>query len=276
MSVDAAAAACAARSLGYPTFSEIILEQQLSPRAVAAMLGQSAAKAGMSLALQTGTAKWLPTSPLFALLVCAVGGSGEAQAGISLSALSWDIQYSQNMPVHPSTADAGWAFDFPKGTNCSNKYKCPAVHYVTTKYTEALPYKSTLTISGEITVTNKPTFNYQLKSTNTCLSPPNARALIQKKNDDLYDSNGRFWSNPIAIPLVPGKFSVTIPLDIDNWSNVYGKRDKSGMKTLLANMGRIGLTFGGGCFFGHGINVSGGTAKFTVTNFEVQLLPAAQ
>ena len=180
------------------------------------------------------------------------------------------------MPVHPSTAHAGWTFDFPKGTNCSNKYKCPGVHYVTTKYAKALPYKSTLTISGEITVTNEPTFNYQLESTNTCLSPPNARALIQKENDDLYASNGRFWSNPIAIPLVPGKFSVTIPLDIDNWSNVDGKRDKSGMKTLLANMGRIGLTFGGGCFFGHGINVSGGAAKFTVTNFEVQLLPAAQ
>jgi hypothetical protein len=213
---------------------------------------------------------------MVALLACALGGSGGAHAGISLSASSWDIQYSQNMPVHPSTAETGWDFDFPRGTNCSNKHKCPGVHYVTTRYTETLPYKSTLTISGEITVTDNPTFNYQLESTNTCLSPPTSRALIQKKNDDLYESNGRFWSNPIAIPLVPGKFSVTIPLDIVNWSNVDGKRDKSGMNALLANMGRIGLTFGGGCFFGHGTNVSGGTAKFTMTNFEVQVLPAAQ
>jgi hypothetical protein len=107
------------------------------------------------------------------------------------------------------------------------------------------------------------------------VSPQRART-DSEKNDDFYTSNGRFWSNPIAIPLVPGKFSVTIPLDIDNWSNVDGNRDKSGMKTLLANMGRIGLTFGGGGFFGHGTNVSGGTAKFTATNFEVQVLPAAQ
>ena len=46
--------------MGYPAFSEVILEQQLSPRAVAAMLRMSAAKDGMSLAvivLAAGTAR---------------------------------------------------------------------------------------------------------------------------------------------------------------------------------------------------------------------------
>ena len=42
MSLDAAACAVAARVMGYPSFSEVILEQQLSPRAVAVMLRQSA------------------------------------------------------------------------------------------------------------------------------------------------------------------------------------------------------------------------------------------
>jgi hypothetical protein len=60
MSIDAAACAAAARVMGYPTFSEVILEQQLSPRAVAAMLRMSAGKDGMSLAvivLAAGTAR---------------------------------------------------------------------------------------------------------------------------------------------------------------------------------------------------------------------------
>ncbi len=60
MSIEAAACAVAARLEGYPAFAEVILEQQLSPHAVAAMLRMSAAKDGMSLAvivLAAGTAR---------------------------------------------------------------------------------------------------------------------------------------------------------------------------------------------------------------------------
>ena len=42
------ACAVAARVMGYPSFAEVILEQQLSPRAVAVMLRQSATKDGAS------------------------------------------------------------------------------------------------------------------------------------------------------------------------------------------------------------------------------------
>ena len=43
MSIEAAACAVAARVMGYPTFSEVIIEQQLSPRAVVTM-GMSAVR----------------------------------------------------------------------------------------------------------------------------------------------------------------------------------------------------------------------------------------
>ena len=39
---------------------------------------------------------------------------------------------------------------------------------------------------------------------------------------------------------------------------------------MLKNMGHIGVTFGGGCFFGHGVNVSGGAARFIMTRFELK------
>jgi hypothetical protein len=61
MSIEASACAVAARLEGYPAFAEVILEQQLSPRAVAAMLRMSAGKKGMSLAvivLAASTARW--------------------------------------------------------------------------------------------------------------------------------------------------------------------------------------------------------------------------
>ena len=51
---------------------------------------------------------------------------------------------------------------------------------------------------------------------------------------------------------------------------MVGERNGSGFKELLGKMGNIGLTFGGGCFFGHGVNVSGGSAKFIVTGFAIR------
>ena len=193
-----------------------------------------------------------------------------APSGISLKPDKWSILHSYSMPTKPSAEGNGWAFDFPKGSNCKVKEGCPGVHYVTTPYTKNIAYGAKLAIEGEIVADPGVSFNYQPEKSNTCTTPATARAFIQKHNDDLYAANGRFWANPVASPMAPGKFSVTVPFDIDNWSNVVGERNGSGFKQLLGKMGNIGLTFGGGCFFGHGINVSGGNAKFIVTGFAIR------
>jgi hypothetical protein len=52
------------------------------------------------------------------------------------------------------------------------------------------------------------------------------------------------------------------------WSDVIGEfgtlsaTTQAGFAATLASVSQIGMTFGGGCFFGHGVNVSGGTAAF--------------
>lgn len=38
----------------------------------------------------------------------------------------------------------------------------------------------------------------------------------------------------------------------------------------LLNVTRLGITFGGGCSFGHGINISGGPASFALTAFVIR------
>ena len=61
----------------------------------------------------------------------------------------------------------------------------------------------------------------------------------------------------------------------DQWSSVYGKTGNydatalAGFRDALANLGHIGMTFGGGCFFGHGVNVSGGTARFVLIGYTI-------
>ena len=193
-----------------------------------------------------------------------------AQAdSLSLNPQVWSIRYSQRMPPHPSLAEAGWSFDFPHGSECETKHDCPGVHYVTTLYRKPVPADATLVISFHIVTQGEVRFNYQLEPSNTCSSPATVRAFLQRADDDLYAANGRFWSNPIATILAPGNFTMAIKLHRDQWTNVEGQHDRAGFEALLGKIGNVGITFGGGCFFGHGVNVEGGSARFFMSSFAI-------
>jgi hypothetical protein len=192
------------------------------------------------------------------------------QTPMLVDARAWAILYSQNTPSRPSAfAGGGWYFDFPKGGDCQVKSACPGVHYVMRSMPN-IRYGGTITVTGEIVSTRSLRFHYKLEPSNTCSGiPASARLILQKRDDNMVEANGRYWSNPKHIALKDGKFSLTVDVKIDQWSNVYGQRSADGLKTLLRNPGRMGLTFGGGCFFGHGVAVSGGTARFIMTGLAI-------
>jgi hypothetical protein len=195
---------------------------------------------------------------------------------ISLAPKDWNILYSTKLPKHPAAVvgQAGWYFDFPVYdrpiATCASKGNCPSVHYVTTDYTQ--PISGTLVMSFRVETTGSVTFNGNLQSDNTCDTPANVRPYFERMND-----NGgefyRWWANPISYVLAPGSVTLNVPLTPDQWSSVNGKfgnydtESLAGFQTALQNIGQVGMTFGGGCFFGHGVNVSGGTARFVLTGY---------
>jgi hypothetical protein len=186
---------------------------------------------------------------------------------LTLSPGAWSIRYSQGMPPKPSLAESGWSFDFPRGTDCEKKHDCPGVHYVTTPYHKPILANATLITNFQIMTQGEVRFNYRLEASNTCSSPATVRAFLQRADDDLYAASGRFWSNPIATILAPGNFTMAIKLHSDQWTNVEGQHDRAGFEALLDKIGNVGITFGGGCFFGHGVNVEGGSAQFIMSSF---------
>lgn len=210
---------------------------------------------------------WLRRALRTLLLGAAIGP--EQADGLSLNSEDWQIRYSQGMSAHPSLADVGWSFDFPHGGPCEAKYDCPGVHYVTTPYRRSLSANSRLLISFHIVTQGEVRFNYQLEPSNTCSSPATVRAFLQRADDDLYAASGRFWSNPAATILAPGRFAMAIRLHPDQWTNVEGQQDRAGFEALLDKIGHVGITFGGGCFFGHGVNVEGGSARFFMSGFAI-------
>ena len=146
-----------------------------------------------------------------------------------------------------------------------------------------------LTLAGLLTVTARmdilsgaPTFEFDTEPFNTCPAPATARPYFalanigtrhvkKGENPDYW----RWWSNPSAIVLAEGATTISVPLQPSAWSSVNGERgDASAAATAgfwrtLQDAGSVGLTFGSGCFFGHGVYVRDGAAQFTLLSFTV-------
>jgi len=194
-------------------------------------------------------------------------------AGVTLNPSSWNVRYSAGMPDHPSPLAGmiGWYLDFPNASG--------SVNYLTTAYTTPMTQTQSVTFTAQVVTTSgEPVFNFMLEPWNTCTAPAHVRAYIEQFYSNKYDATYapatyRWWANPTAMLLASGVATVTMPLAPDQWSDAEGARGSdqlAGFTAALGHPAAIGMTFGGGCFFGHGVNVLDGTARFILSNYAVQ------
>jgi hypothetical protein len=107
--------------------------------------------------------------------------------------------------------------------------------------------------------------------------PCKVRLYFQRNGDDMMGKAGttefyRWWGNAHVTPLALGSFDVTAPLVPPEWGSVLGKNGTvAGSKwtAALADVGRIGFTFGGASFAGHGVVLATGSANFMLEAFDV-------
>ena len=213
---------------------------------------------------------------LLVLAACDDNGSSPAATPrstvVPMNAQAWAILYSPGMPPHPTPqAGGGWYFDFPTDPN--------SVHYVLAAVNMAA--SNDVDASILVTTTGTPVFVYNLQPDNNCVYPAQVRFLLQEKGDDLSGTNGkqyfRWWSNSVAYQLAPGQANLSASLtDLGQWTGVFGEKANAsaaataGFKQAMANLGNVGFSFGGGCFYGHGVRASGGGARFAVTSYAVK------
>jgi hypothetical protein len=210
---------------------------------------------------------------LASLLLSACNDDRSLAAKVPMNAQAWSILYSPGMPPHPTPQrGGGWYFDFPSGSNSSVNYVLAAVN---------IAGSSSVRASLSVTTTGKVVFVYNIQPDNTCINPARVRFLLQEKGDDLSGTNGkqyfRWWSNSVAYELVPGSAELSASLtDLSQWTSVFGEKANAsaaamaGFKQAMARLGNVGFAFGGGCFYGHGVRASGGTARFALTRYEVK------
>lgn len=197
------------------------------------------------MTLAKASMRWLPC---LLLVGCSVNPSPPVT--IPQSPLAWGFQYSPNMPLHPSGGNGLWFFDFPQADGA---------HYLVAPINGSL--QGTLTAAWQVDLSG--TFEWDT-SNNKCPGPAHVALYLQRQGDDMVKPSYRFWSK--FYPLATG--SQSLQLIWQNWTNVDGQPDPTGFAQAIADPQAIGVTFGGGCFAGHGVWVNG-AARFTMLKFRL-------
>lgn len=183
---------------------------------------------------------------------------------------TWTFEWSPNIPLAPTLLpNNGFKFDFP-----GIVYPNGEVHYVTQKPLAKLTNK--VVVKGWITIAPGTVFS-SITKTNMTPGSGKARVYFQRKGDDWGGLGNyqyyRWWYTGYIDVEANGAFTFTAPLsDAANWISVYGNNAAeypAQRQAAIDNMDRIGLTFGGGGGYGHGLYITYGAAKFEVTSFEV-------
>lgn len=186
------------------------------------------------------------------------------RAIVSMNPSSWIFQYSPGMPANANpAAGGGWQFDFPSSDGVHM-----IVHPVSGRAT------THFRIRGEIQGSGTPFFEWRTNPNNTCDSPSHARFYAHQRGADFTADNpyGRWWPTQ-GIKLQLGGFELQVPITPALWSSVFGAKgdtNTAGFQGAMNDLQMVGLTIGGGCFYGHGVYVTGGTATFIVREFEVK------
>lgn len=230
---------------------------------------------------------------LLALLLagCSSGQSSpppvQHPAQVSMNPAAWSLVYGLGANI--SAAPGGFEFSFPAtSTACPDPTEatttnCPSVHYVMTA-SPLLKVGETITMSGSIQASSDAVFNYTIDADNPTTPgghPAACRIWFQEAGDNLSGQGPyayyRWWANdPADVVLENGVFSISSSLaPTQGWTSVEGELASNsaaataGFNQAMANVASIGFTCGGGSFYGHGVNMSAGTATMIINGFEV-------
>lgn len=206
-----------------------------------------------------------------AAMLAGCGDSGVKIPGINVtippiggSKPAWTFHSNTNGTTLQNTS-SGFRFNFPMSPG----------------YVNYCMYSLNKAISGEMVCTfqitgTDPVFNGILRDQTAAFPPPGIRLWFQRKGDDWSAAIGggsyRWWSTDwrILADELGAVRGIQVPLTPDRWTNVRGRtgtQDPGGFAAALQNCGSVGMTFGGGNFAGHGVNLLNGSAVFDMRQF---------
>jgi len=178
-----------------------------------------------------------------------------------LDAGAWSLRFASGPEVYNTSVGLEFVFGGPE----------QPMYYLYRDAPTRQPQR--VRITGEIVASGAPVFDFRTERFNVCGSPATVRPFVMTRSDWAAEF-GRWWASD-AVVLAPGSWALSVAVQPEGWTSVYGKRGSdvpAEWNSAVQHIQRVGMTFGGGCFYGHGVFVQpgSGTARFLVTQFEVE------
>lgn len=151
------------------------------------------------------------------------------------------------------------AFDFPRDPQSRN-YLFKDVAYA---LTESQTYTLRFSVTG-----SAPVFTFGVQNP-ICTMPPMVTPFLWH-GDSLGTITDRYWAFAFKQTLALGNYSVSVPLTSQHWFDVYGAQSAQQFAAARSRVNHLGMTFGGGCYYGHGVGLTSGSARFAVTSLELR------
>jgi hypothetical protein len=223
---------------------------------------------------QIGLALSLLASPALACgkLGCIGGGFGSgggSGGGAPTLDRVWSDggMYGNGVVIYDDTAGQPY-FTFPAAS--------PGINYLTRPINGIATPGKGISLTFTVAAPVGAVFDWRTNPNNTCNpgTPGTVRLFIDRAGDNGTAQQYRYWSTPGFSSLAPGQYTITATWDPTQWTDVYGAKGSANpvlFAQAIQYMAQVGMTFGGGCFYGHGVFNSGaGPATFTINSFTVQ------
>ena len=200
--------------------------------------------------------------------VQASGKPGSGPVTLSLKAGHWTFYTGGGYATSLKTVDGALTVPFPV-----HPATVGVLNYLFTQSGPSrLTTAQTVEASWTITTTGLPVFHWDDGQPANCNMPPMATLFFwsNRLGEGEFD---RWWAYADTATLGGGSFSRAVPLDPTRWFSVYGVHGDAAptaFATALANVSAFGVTFGGGCYYGHGVYTTGGAAAFALTRYEIR------
>ena len=203
------------------------------------------------------------------LIVLPFQAAAPAPKAVSLRAATWDV-WLPGIRLYDQ-ADGSLMIHIPRHENANS------LGYLTHRCPVASMLGRTVVVELEIVTRNPPViFRYDTEPENSYhpnWNPANVRPVIRC---EMPSPDDRWWA--ASAPgqwyiLAPGSATLIVPIEPRLWVNVVGQAGNTRPAQFRAAMQRprqVGVTFGGGLFFGHGVDVSGGHGDFILRRYEVR------
>lgn len=152
-------------------------------------------------------------------------------------------------------------------------------YWITEPSLPALTTAAVLTLRVQVRTSGQPRFGYRVDGDSGCGRPAAIRPYLQVGRwAEAVADNQRWWAKePYRYVLSAGEATITVPLTPSAWVQTWGKAGSSTSALTMAfvqtlgRIGAIGAAMGGGCSYGHGVNIApnGATARLVLISYGV-------